>query len=269
MIGFGLALTAMVDIVVLKGDTGRMNTVLTFYLQAWVLWGVSAAVVLPQIARWLRRAAAGARPPAVAAAPRPARLWAVRSWWLAFALLLAACALYPLTATPMRVGDRFEGSHAATLDGTAYMRASVYNDTEGQVQLDWDRQAIDWLRHNAPAMATIVEANTPFYRWGARVSIYSGLPSVIGWGWHQKQQRAILEGAVIDQRVEDVRTIYTATDAAQAERLLARYGVRYIYVGRLERLYYGGEGLKKFDQQDGGPWSLVYQNEEVKIYAVH
>jgi uncharacterized membrane protein len=77
-------------------------------------------------------------------------------------------------------------------------------------------------------MVPIVEANTPLYRWGSRVSIYSGLPSVIGWDWHQKQQRSIIPGPVIDQRIEDVWTIYTSTAAAQTERLLARYGVRYI-----------------------------------------
>jgi uncharacterized membrane protein len=39
LIGLGLALTAMVEIVVPKGDISRMNTVFKFYLQVWVLWG--------------------------------------------------------------------------------------------------------------------------------------------------------------------------------------------------------------------------------------
>ncbi|HEU5102394.1 MAG TPA: DUF2298 domain-containing protein, partial [Roseiflexaceae bacterium] len=276
MTGLGLALAVLPELVALSGDIGRVNTLFTAYLQIWVLWGVCAATVLPQIARRLN-GAIGAPPPTVkpaeearsraVASPQPPRAWMRRAWWLAFGALLAACALYPLTATPARIRDRFKDSRATSLDGAAYMRTSVYDDQGQQVRLDWDRQAIDWLRHNAPPMATILEANTPAYRWGSRVAIYSGLPSVIGWAGHQKQQRWVLPGWAIDQRVEDARTIYTSTDAAQAERLLARYGVRYIYVGPLERIYYGDVGLKKFDQQDR-LWSLVYQNEEVKIYAV-
>ena len=93
-------------------------------------------------------------------------------------------------------------------------------------------------------------------------------PAVIGWDWHQKQQRSILPGQIIDRRIEDVRTIYTSEDVDQAMNLLRRYGVRYIYVGPLERMYYGGSGLDKFAREQGRLWNLVYQNEQVQIYSV-
>jgi uncharacterized membrane protein len=51
-------------------------------------------------------------------------------------------------------------------------------------------------------------------------------------------------------------------------QLLNQYGVRHIYIGPLERIYYAGDGLNKFDQAND-LWSLVYQNEQVKIYQVH
>ena len=191
-----------------------------------------------------------------------------RRWWWAFGVLLAACLLYPLTATPVRIGDRFKDSLSLTLDGSAYMRTSVYQDEGRPITLDWDRQALDWLRQNVHGMPTIVEANTPLYRWGARVSIYTGLPTVIGWDWHQKQQRSVLPGQTIDRRIEDVRTIYTSTDPSQTMRLLDQYRVQYIYVGPLERIYYAGNGLDKFDQPNN-LWNLVYQNEQVKVYQVH
>ncbi|MEO7841540.1 MAG: hypothetical protein ABIU06_19540 [Anaerolineales bacterium] len=120
------------------------------------------------------------------------------------------------------------------------------------------------LVHGIP---TIVEANTPLYRWGARVSIYSGLPTVIGWDWHQKQQRSVLPGPMIDERIQDVRNIYTDNDLKETMRLLDQYDVQYVYVGALERIYYGGSGLTKFDQATE-LWDLVYQNEQVKIYQV-
>jgi uncharacterized membrane protein len=61
------------------------------------------------------------------------------------------------------------------------MRISVYVDDGRSITLDWDRQAFDWLRQNVHGIPTILEANTPLYRWGSRVSIYTGLPTVIGW----------------------------------------------------------------------------------------
>jgi len=93
------------------------------------------------------------------------------------------------------------------------------------------------------------------------------LPTVIGWDWHQKQQRSILPGQTIDHRIEDVRTIYNGTDLEQTKKLLNLYDVKYIYVGPLEKIYYDANGLNKFDQATD-LWNLVYQNEQVKIYQV-
>jgi len=150
------------------------------------------------------------------------------------------------------------------------MRTSVYMDDSRPVVLDWDRRAFEWLRANVKGIPVILEANTrpKLYSWGSRVSINTGLPTVIGWDWHQKQQRSILPGQLIEGRIDDVTTIYTGTDLGQTRQLLDVYDVRYIYLGALERLYYAGPGLDKFD----GPsdlWTLVYENEQVKIYEVH
>ena len=283
MIGLGLIFTALVEVVVLKGDISRMNTVFKFYLQVWVLWAVASAAVLPRLAGWFKTAPhhkrvplpepeeGSAWTPEVARAferrgPVPAGSWSSR-WWWAFGILLAACFLYPLTAAPVRVKDRFENSTADTIDGTAYMKTSVYMDENRPVTLSWDQKAFEWLKQNVRGIPTILEANTPLYRWGSRVSIYTGLPTVIGWDWHQKQQRSILPGETIDHRIEDVRTIYNSTDPQQVKGLLKLYNVKYIYVGPLEKLYYDPNGLGKFDQPND-LWKLVYQNEQVKIYQV-
>jgi len=284
MIGLGLVFTALVEVVVLKGDISRMNTVFKFYLQVWVLWAVASAAALPKLATWLKPASRQKRVPLPeleegrAWTPEIAREfekpqqapmngWS-RRWWWAFGVLLAACFLYPLTAAPVRVRDRFENSTSRTIDGTAYMKTSVYLDDNRPVTLNWDLQAFEWLKKNVHGIPTILEANTPLYRWGSRVSIYTGLPTVIGWDWHQKQQRSILPGQTIDHRIEDVRTIYNSTDLEQTKKLLNLYNVQYIYVGTLERIYYDANGLNKFDQSKD-LWNLVYQNEQVKIYQVH
>jgi uncharacterized membrane protein len=280
MIGLAFGLTVLVEIIVLKGDIGRMNTVFKFYLQVWVLWALASAAALPVLAARLkpyqehvsdrneravpkRRARSRTTPAAVSAGSDRRSGWS-RRWWAVFGLLLAACLLYPATATPARAGDRFENSRAHTLDGTAFMRTSTYYDEGRPVELEWDRQAVEWLRDNVRGIPTILEANTPLYRWGSRVAIYTGLPDIIGWDWHQKQQRSVLPGPVVDRRLEDVRTIYTTTDAREALALLKRYSVTYVYVGTLEKLYYPPEGLAKF-QQPSAFWSIVYQNPQVAI----
>lgn len=262
--GLGLLLTAVVEVLVLKGDVGRMNTVFKFYLQVWVLFSAACAAALPGLFARLRPvpAARGENHPG----KRPAR--SGEGWWFwVFGLLLAACLLYPLTAAPARLKDRFADSTARTLDGTAYLKTSVYSDDSRPIPLEPDRLALDWLKANIPGTPVIVEAYTPLYRWGSRVSIYTGLPTVIGWDWHQKQQRAALPTDVIDRRKADVTTFYTTDDVEKAASLLSQYRVGYIYIGPLERLYYSGSGLNKFEQ-DGEYWSTVYQNDQVRILQV-
>lgn len=284
MVGLGMVLTAIVEFIVLDGDISRVNTVFKFYFQVWVLWAIASAAFLPQLAGWLKPAHSVVKSPAaqlpegspwtpeiqarLETSARRAVFLKKQLWWAAFVLLLGGCLLYPFTAAPIRVTDRFKESKANTLDGTAYMRTATYTDEGQTFALEWDRLAAEWLRQNVKGIPVIVEANTPLYRWGSRISIYTGLPSVVGWDWHQRQQRSVLPGKLVEQRIEDVRTIYTGTDVEQTKKLLDQYNVQYIYVGPLERIYYSGEGLNKFAQQQGGPWHQVYHNDQVQIYKL-
>ena len=267
LIALGAALTLVVEIVVLKGDISRMNTVFKFYLQVWVMWGVAAAASLPILWERLERRRSFLQDDESAAVGSAAST-AGGLWQATFVLLLACCLLYPVLATRAKIEDRFEPAVGRTLNGMAYMEQAVYYDQDQAIILDWDRQAIVWLQQNVVGSPAIVEANTPLYRWGSRVSIYTGLPTIIGWDWHQRQQRAVLPGEVIDRRLNDVATIYADPDIETTRRLLRRYDVTYIYVGALERLYYGAGVVAKFDRYDGVEWDLVYENPEVRIYQV-
>ena len=245
-------LTLGVEVMVLKGDIGRMNTVFKFYLQAWALWALAAAAALAWIVPRLRRWAAG---------------W---PWWrAAFALLLAGCLLYPPLAAQAKINDRFDRAIGPTLDGMAYMQTAVYQEEESTLKLEWDRQAMRWMLENIPGSPVVLEANVPEYRWGNRVSIYTGLPTVVGWNWHQRQQRGHIAGDEVTRRVREVEEIYSTGDLIRAQQLLRRFQVKYVYLGELERAVYPADGLTKFERwAEEGFLQEVYRNPGVVIYKV-
>lgn len=231
-----------------------MNNVFKLYLQAWVLFAVAAAYAFWWVAArvltpgWLRR-------------------WPPRLWAGGMAVLVAGALAYPLLATPVRLNDRFAPLRPG-LDGAAFMATAVYQDQHGPVELRWDAEAIRWLQDNAQGSPVIAEAQTPLYRWGGRVSVHTGLPSILGWDWHQSQQRWDYR-PFIEQRKRDVNQLYTSPDPGAAQAVLGRYGVRYLYVGPLERLYYPPAGLAKFEQMAAaGALREVYRNPQVTIYEV-
>ncbi len=249
-----LAITMGVEVVRQKDDIGRMNTVFKFYMQAWVLFGVATAFGL---ANWAARAMTWRRD------------WRRLAWGVT-AVFFAGVMLYPVTAAPAKIRDRFSAEASPRgLDGMAYMERAKYFDNNRDLRLDQDKDAILWLLRNVEGSPVILEAQTPEYRWGSRFSIYTGLPTVQGWNWHQKQQRSVVPGTVIDRRVAHVREIYETTDLARARKLLNYYDVSYIIVGELERAYYNPAGLAKFDiWAQEGYLERVYAGGVVTIYRV-
>jgi YYY domain-containing protein len=266
LIAAGLALTLAVEVIVYKGDIGRMNTVFKFYLQVWVFFAIAAAVGLDAMLQTKdeRRKTRGVPSFGVRRSS-----FVLSIWWLIFAALLIIGFLYPATAARAKASDRFVAGSPSGLDGMEYMRTAVYQDGNNALPLEYDRQAIEWLRANAPGAPVILEGNAPLYRWGSRVSIYTGLPTVIGWDWHEKQQRSIIDGAIIDRRIETVRNIYNTRDVNVALEAMKRFRVEYVYIGDLERAYYDAPGLAKFDAMARmGIAQIVYQNERVKIFQI-
>ena len=253
VVALGLALG--LEFFRVEEDIDRMNSIFKFYLQIWVLLALASAYILWR--SWFDGRL------------RPAGMSPVRKVWLgALAVLLVSASIYPVLGTRARLGDRFQGQPTPlTLDGTAYIQDAVYRDREGDIDLDADFDGILWLRENVEGSPIVLEGVTPTYRWGSRVSNYTGLPTVVGWRWHQEQQRWDYRWAIAD-RIGDVERIYATTSATEALSLLRKYGVKYVYVGRLERLYYPGPGLDKFDGALSDHLKKVYQNPDVAIYRV-
>jgi uncharacterized membrane protein len=139
------------------------------------------------------------------------------------------------------------------------------------VRLVEDLGAIEWLQRNVIGSPVVMEAHggNPYRSIAARIAMYTGLPSVVGWDWHQRQQRAVAPDTLVTSRIADVNTFYNTLDVAEARNILARYGVEYIVVGSLENTYYWPEGQLKFDQMVAeGTLQEVFRDEFARIYRV-
>ena len=254
MLAVALAIGIGVDFIRVEGDIARMNTVFKYYLVVWLLFGVAGAYGF-----WRGWTARRMRPGVYGRAVR-----------VAFAALVGAVALgvmiYPVLATPVRIQDRFH-STPLTLDGAAWMPDAVHWERDEPIEMRWDADAIRWLQDNVPGSPAILEAHGDQYRWNGRMSVYTGLPTVIGWPWHQTQQRN--DWDLIRERARDVAAIYNTLSKHAALELIDQYGVRYIMVGDLERIYYLPHGIEKFDQMvRDGTLELAYANYRTTIYRV-
>ena len=171
-----------------------------------------------------------------------------------------------------KVRDRWVAEAPHTLDSMAYMPYAVYSDQGVDLDLKSDYDAIRWMQENVQGSPVIVEANCVEYHWCTRFTIYTGLPGVVGWNWHQRQQRGVAGegrgGEWVTQRVEEITGFYQTTDPGAARAFLDRYDVEYVVVGGLERAYYPGLGLDKFSTQDGALWDKVYDVSGTQIYKV-
>ncbi len=127
---------------------------------------------------------------------------------------------------------------------------SYYNglkENKGLYGLQWlarqysdDYQVINWTKRNIPWQLenppVILEAVGESYTDHARVSAFTGLPTVLGWRVHEWLWRGSFD--IPGQRTEEVRTMYEKPTSPEAGRLFQNYRVKYIFVGDLERQDY-------------------------------
>jgi len=295
-------------------DWYRMNTVFKFYNQVWVLLALAGAALLAQMVEQARppgaATAVGLLPRrgsmlgfASGAAERPisqqeteaapgssavraAAAEAARTGWAwtgiaVSAVLIGASLLYPLTATVPRLEQRFAPDlGSGTLNANDWMRygtvPSLGPDGEEAIGFAEDRAVIDWFNREVPGSPVVAEASIGPYRCnGSRISIGTGLPTIIGWERHEQQQR-YLDG--LRERVEDVERLYTSPDPAEKAAILRRYDVGYVVVGELERRYPiadntcaptgSAAGIAAFEPMVGETLELAYEAGGTRVYRV-
>jgi YYY domain-containing protein len=247
-----MSITVGVELVSVGGD--RMNTVFKFFYQVWTMLAICGAASVVWVTERSRE-------------------WHYRRrdlWMAAMGILVVSMSLFPIMSIPAKLRDRITQETGLTLDGMAFVQYGTVGDVRGGVDLAPDYTAIVWLQDNVEGSPVILEGlGEREYLWGNRISIYTGLPTVVGWRWHQVQQRMRAGGGEVEQRRMDVNECYGTLDEVRAWEILQQYDVRYVYVGPYERLYYDARGLTKFSSLVAdGLLHVVYNQDGVRIYEV-
>ncbi len=320
MIAAGGGVVAALEVIYLVdnlagGSAYRMNTVFKFYNQTWVLLALSGAGLFAWMLARLVAPVASRRPAVATAssgapsgvqvvAPQtpsgpitndpvpvmatvsppglPSVAWS-KVGLVVVALVVGASACYPLTATSIRLDNRFAGT-PNTLNAYEWMdHANVSSSgpsctdvptSRTGMSFSDDRAAIDWFNSEVNGSPVIAELSLEYAYWclPSRFSVSTGLPTILGWRNHESQQRYSDD---LGPRLSDVETLYNSTDLKAKLDILREYGVEYIVVGTLERqLTDEGRpvvdpaGLVAFEGMVGTSLEVAFEQGETTVYRV-
>ena len=310
LVAAGMGVIAGVELVVVADDlietsAYRMNTVFKFYNQVWILFAIAAATGAAAMAATARLPAAreaatvslvasalsrGASGEGLAGQEKRRTANTItgallRRSWSVFGLALSALVVagslaYPLLATGPRLDQRFPNPPpVGTLDALAWMETGTLPTQGGPIaELGFagDRAAIEWFNREVEGTPVIAEASIGPYRCnGSRISIATGLPTIIGWERHESQQRPV---TALSGRVADVDLLYNSPDPREKERILRKYDVAYVVVGDLERIYPvannecsatgSAAGIAALESMVGTTLEVAFRHQGTVVYRV-
>jgi len=142
-----------------------------------------------------------------------------------------------------------------TLDGMAYL----------QQHSPHELAAFEWLNRNVGGIPVLVEAQGPSYQDFSRVTMNTGLPTVLGWDYHVTQRAQ--SDRDIRRRKADITTIYTSKNEQESPRLCSATTRRWCSSAPGAPHLQGCEhGAVPAVELTAHP---VYQNPGVTIFAVN
>jgi uncharacterized membrane protein len=232
LITLGTLLILGPDFLYLRDNFGyRINTIFKFYYQAWIMLSIASAYGTAVLLKNLRGGANVI-------------------FSVLFVVLMVVGLTYPVLGFPNKVNG-FKPPFGFTLDD--FDRVQRENPDEAA--------AIVFLR-SAPD-GVIAEATGNPYSSVGRISIYTGLPTILGWGNHEGQWHGADFGGILNQRKQDIETLYATPNWQETQLILDLYKVRYVVVGNLERTSYrvNEEKFNTFLRP-------VFQQGNITIYEV-
>ena len=204
-----------------EGGHYRANTMFKLTYQSFILFGIVMGYVLARAFCFHMRGREAARRSADPARRIlfPARLTAAV---LATVLLLTTGG-YFINGCRAWFGTSLSPDRRVHSDASVFISQSFPEDFGG----------VSFLNEKVAGQPVILEANGDSYTGYARISAATGLPTVLGWYVHEWLWRSDTDAENV--RASDIEAIYTGDNADHTLRLLRKYNVRYVYIGKLER----------------------------------
>jgi YYY domain-containing protein len=229
-----LALAALLllapEFVYLRDQFGyRINTVFKFYYQAWILLSIAAAFGTAVLLQNLTGKTDA-------------------FFRIVIGLVIFTGLLYPVLGLFTKTGN-FKPAYGFTL-----------NDFERfQRESPDDAAAIQFLL--AAPDGIVAEAVGDGYSAYARISMYTGLQTVLGWPGHEAQWR----GSYAPQgtRRDDINRLYSTARWEEAQAVIQQYDIRYIFIGSLERA-----SMRVNEEKFRAFLKSVFQQGNTVIYEV-
>lgn len=206
----------------------RMNTVFKFYFQAWLLLSLVTAVIFSEL---------------IINTNITKKVIVVIS-----ALVIFTTVYFPIAS----IGSKLESAGSFTLDGLEYLSESSPNE----------KRVVDYISENKVKGEKIVESYGDSYTAHGRISSSTGVPTVLGWVFHEIQWRG--SDVLVAERKEDVDKIYQTRSVDELIGLLNEYEISIIVLGPREKKLYPGFDIKTFDMIG----TRIFENSEYILFRV-
>ncbi len=139
------------------------------------------------------------------------------------------------------------------LDGIRYLKNLYPNDY----------RAIQWIGRNIKKQPVILEAQGDSYTDYGRISVNTGLPTVLGWTVHEWLWRKTYD--IPSPRIDEIKQLYESDDSKITTELINKYNIQLVYVGELEKQKYPSLREEKFEKLG----RIVFQDNGTKLYKIN
>lgn len=181
----------------------------------------------------------------------------------ALVFVLVPAALYPVMGSAAKMSICSMGfKEKPRIDGMEYMkdkkqRAGAIRDFDG-----YDYDAMMWMEKNYSKITPFLEApGEHMYSGISRISIFTGMPTLVGWGYQVGQQSG--RHTEVSQRNQAANNAYRTPSGETAKQIMDNFGLGYVYFGSIEKIAYGADA-SRFDAVA----DPVYKNSGAVLYQI-